>query len=124
MKFVSWIGGCVVAALICWPLHAQVGQGAIRGKILDREGKPLQGALVRAEHVSSHQIDEAKTNRNGEYSFVGLFQGQYKVTVIVDGRAVMMRGESAANAIYVSNGTDTSVHFDLRNAPATPPPTP
>lgn len=124
MKFTSLISGVSLATLLSLGLHAQVVQGNIRGRILDREGKPLQGAVVRVEHLGSHQADDAKTNRNGEYSFIGLLAGQYKATAIVDGRAVMVRGEGTGNAIVVSNNTDTSVSFDLRNAPATPPPTP
>ena len=121
MKFASVI---VVAATLASALYGQIGQGTIRGKILDREGKPLQGAVLRVEHLTTHQIDDAKTNRNGEYSLSGLFQGQYKVTLLVDGRAAMVRGEGTGNAVYVSNGTDSNVSFDLRNAPATPPPAP
>ena len=124
MKFASLMRVVVTVALLSPRLDAQIGQSSIHGKVLDREGKPLQGAVVRVEHLTTHQADDAKTNRNGDYSLSGLFQGQYKASVSVDGRVVMVRGEGAGNAIYLSNGTDPNVSFDLRNAPATPPPAP
>src|SRR5262245_26954714 len=125
MKLTSKIiaGGAGVL-LLAAALHAQVGQGSIRGKVLDREGKPLQGAVLRVESISTHVTDDVKTNRNGEYSIVGLYNGQYKVALLVDGRAVMMKGETAGDAIFVSDGRDSTANFDMRNAPATPPPTP
>src|SRR5437773_2418169 len=115
----SLIAGFVVIGLLSLPVYAQVGQGNIRGKVVDREGKPLQGAVVRVEQLSTHQISEGKTNRNGDYS-IGVFPGQYKATLIVDGRGVMVRGDTAGSAIFVSDGNDTTANFDLRNAPATP----
>jgi tetratricopeptide (TPR) repeat protein len=114
----------IIAALaFCAPSYGQFGQGAIYGKVLSREGKPLQGAVVRIQHLTTRQTDEAKTNRNGEYSISGLFQGQYKVTVLVNGNAAMVKGEAAGDAIYVASGLDVSVNFDLRTAPATLPAT-
>jgi tetratricopeptide (TPR) repeat protein len=124
MKLKSMFAGLAASALFLMPAYAQVGGGGIRGKILDREGKPLQGAVVRIENTSTHQTDDAKSARNGDYSFVGVFPGTYKATVIVDNRAVMVKGEGAGNQITVSNVSDTTVNFDLRTAPATPPPTP
>jgi tetratricopeptide (TPR) repeat protein len=123
MKLKATIAG-VLALMISFALYGQIGQGGIRGKVLDREGKPLQGAVLRIEHLTTHQTDDVKSNRNGDYSITGLYNGQYKVTIIVDGRAVMVRGEGAGNSIYVVNGVDATVNFDLRNAPAVPPPTP
>jgi len=40
----------------------------------------LQGAVVRVEHLTTHQTDDAKTSKNGGYALTGLFQGQYKIT--------------------------------------------
>jgi len=110
------------ALLFCTSLYAQIGGGSIYGKVLDREGKPLQGAIVRVEHLATHQVDNTKTGKNGGYSMTGLFQGQYKVTVLLNGAAVMVHGESAGDAILVADGREVDVNFDLRKAPATPSP--
>ena len=118
MKLVSKCLLVAIAAFLA-SAYAQVGQGSIYGKIVDREGRPLQGAVVQVEHLTTHQTDDAKTNKNGQYSISGLFQGQYKVTVLVNGRAAMVKGAGAGDAIYVASGLDVAVNFDLRNAPAT-----
>ena len=124
MKLISKILPFIAVVALCAPSYGQFGEGSIYGKVLDREGKPLDGAAIQVEHLSSHQTDSARTNKTGNYSISGLFQGQYKVFVIVNGRAVMVKGEGAGNDIYVGPGLDATVNFDLRTAPATPPPTP
>ena len=119
MNLASKILAVVAVGLLCSPSYAQIGQGSIGGKVLDRDGKPLQGAIVRIESLASHQIDNFKTNKNGVYSASGLYQSQYKVTLIVDGLAVMVRGDKPGDAVFVNEGRDVNVNFDLRNAPAT-----
>src|SRR5215831_19450008 len=123
MRRSSFIAGVLaVAFLIPVSGLAQFGQGSIQGKVLDRDGKPLQGAIARIQNTSTRQIDEGKTNKNGGYSVTGLYQGKYKVTLVVDGHAVMVRGESVGDDLFVTSGQDTTVNFDMRKAPATPPP--
>ena len=124
MKLIARILAFVATVAFCAPLYGQFGQGAIYGRVLDREGKPMQGAVVQIQHLTTNQTDDAKTNKNGQYSVSGLFQGQYKVTVMVDGKAAMVKGVSAGDAIFVATGLDVSVNFDLRTAPAVPPATP
>ena len=124
MRSISTIAG-VVAAVFLIPVigFAQgVGQGTVQGKVLDRDGKPLQGAVLRMENTGTHQLDETKTNKNGAYSLSGLFQGKYKVTLIVDGHAVMVRGDVVGEDLFVNGLQDLTVNFDMRKAPSTPPP--
>jgi Flp pilus assembly protein TadD len=123
MRPISAIAGFAAAVLlipvIAW---AQVGEGSISGKVLDRDGKPLQGAVARVQNASTNQIDEAKTNKNGSYSIAGLYTGRYKVTLIVDGRAVMVKGDTTGDEIFVTSGQESTVSFDMRKAPTTPAP--
>lgn len=122
MRRFSSIACFVAAVLVPVSLYAQLEQGSIQGKVLDREGKPLQGAIARIQNTSTNQIDEAKTNKNGGYVVTGLYQGKYKVTLVVDGHAAMVRGEAVGDDIFVNSGLEQTVNFDLRKAPATPPP--
>jgi tetratricopeptide (TPR) repeat protein len=121
MKLISKTLPLIVIVVLSIPSYAQFGQGAIYGKVVDREGKPLQGAVVQIEHLTTHQTDTAKTNKNGQYSISGLFQGQYKVTVTVNGTTAMVKGTGAGDAIYVASGLDVAVNFDLRTAAAPAP---
>jgi Flp pilus assembly protein TadD len=126
MRRISSLAG-FAAAVVLVPVivfaQQQIGQeGAISGKVLGRDGKPLQGAAVRIESASANELDEVKTNKSGGYNITGLLQGKYKVTLIVDGHAAMVRGETTGDEIYVVSGQEQTVNFDMRKAPATPPP--
>jgi Flp pilus assembly protein TadD len=122
-RIASFAGFAAVVFLIPAIAFAQqIGQeGTIQGKVLDRDGKPLQGAIARVQNMSTNQIDEPKTNKSGTYNVSGLLQGRYKVTVIVDGYALMTRGETTGDEIFVTSGQEMTVNFDLRKAPNTPP---
>src|SRR5215813_3352060 len=74
-------------------VHAQDTYGGLHGKVLDQEGKPLEGATARAEELANHYLAEAKTKKKGEYSKAGLRQGSYKGMLIVNGKIVMTIGE-------------------------------
>ena len=124
MKLISKILPFVATLVLCAPSYGQFDDGSMHGKVFDREGKPLQGAVIQTEHLTAHQTGETKTNKNGEFSIAGLYPGQYKITAIVNGRAAMVRGDTTGDAVFVGSGLDVTVNFDLRKAPATPPPTP
>jgi tetratricopeptide (TPR) repeat protein len=76
---------------------------------------------VRIQNVSVNEITEAKTNKNGGFVISGLLQGKYKVALIVDGKAVMARGESTGDEVYVNANQEQTVNFDMRKAPAVAP---
>jgi Tfp pilus assembly protein PilF len=62
---------------------AQTGQ--IKGKVLDAEGKPVQGAQVVIEFAEGvTRKFEVKTDRRGEFIQIGLQPGGYRVTATVD----------------------------------------
>src|SRR5262245_35043333 len=98
MGIVSKILTAVAIATSCAAaVHAQIGQGSLLGKVLGRDGKPLQGAQLVVMGINSHDNTilsrtEAKTNKNGQYSLSGLYNGKYKVTLMVDGKPVMVKG--------------------------------
>jgi Flp pilus assembly protein TadD len=112
---VLWISTSALA-------QQDVGQGTgdLHGKVLDRDGKPLQGAIVRVRSNGTGQVDEGKTNKNGAFSLVGLTQGKYTASLIVNGQAVMQRGVDTGDEIYVAVSQDLPVNFDMRKAPSTP----
>jgi Tfp pilus assembly protein PilF len=124
MKRIAAIADSAAAVLLISTIAIaqQIGQeGTIQGRVLDRDGKPLQGAVARIQNMSTNQIDEAKTNKSGTYNIAGLLQGRYKVTLIVDGYAMMVRGETTGDDVFVTSGQEMTVNFDLRKAPNTPP---
>jgi Flp pilus assembly protein TadD len=76
----------VLATLVALGLALPVSaQNMVVGKVTDVKGQPVDGATVLIEQPSSGRKYEAKTNKNGEYTQVGLIAGAYTVTVTKEG---------------------------------------
>ena len=88
MKFANKIlPVLVVAVLIAIPSFAQTG--SMSGKVTDVDGKPLTGATISIDRQAITQHFEVKTDNKGQYLHAGLPTGQYKVSVMKDGKTLM-----------------------------------
>jgi tetratricopeptide (TPR) repeat protein len=87
MKRVLAAGGLLLGVLLSGvPAEAQVG--AARGKVVDEEGKAIEGAKVLIEFTGGvTRKADATTNKKGEFTRVGLPPGPYRVTVSKEGFA-------------------------------------
>jgi tetratricopeptide (TPR) repeat protein len=75
-----------LAALVALGLALPgAAQNLVVGKVTDIKGMPVEGAVVTIEQPSSGRKYETKTNKNGEYTQVGLIAGAYTVTVTKEG---------------------------------------
>lgn len=83
-----------------------VAQSVIRGKVVDAQGKPVEGASVTIEATEANRRAQTKTNRNGEFLQVGLASGRYNVTVEKD----KLKAIQPAN---VTQGTPVELSFQL-----------
>jgi tetratricopeptide (TPR) repeat protein len=81
-------------------------QSVVRGKVLDAEGKPVEGAVVTIEATEANRKAQTKTNRNGEFLQVGLASGRYSVTVTKDNL-------KAVQPATVSQGTPVELTIQL-----------
>ena len=81
-------------------------QSVVRGKVVDAQGKPVEGAVVTIEATEANRKAQTKTNRNGEFLQVGLASGRYNVTVTKDN----LKAVQPAN---VSQGTPVELTFQL-----------
>lgn len=74
-----------VAMLLALVPAALAQTGMLKGKVVDAEGKPVQGAAVVIEFGDgvTRKFD-VKTDRRGEFIQIGLQPGNYKVTATVD----------------------------------------
>src|SRR5262249_46296563 len=112
MKLVSKILPLlVVAMLFAIPAFSQTGN--ISGKVLDNDGKPMNGVTISIDRQGIAQHFEVKTNNKGEYLHAGLPTGQYRVSVLQDKKNLMTNDN-----VRVTFGGDTKTDFDLRNAKA------
>jgi tetratricopeptide (TPR) repeat protein len=89
----------VLALAVAFIAAPAAAQGSIRGKVVDEQGNPVDGAKVSILNVeTSARSLETKTNKKGEYLQVGLSPGKYKITVT--------KGDLTATK-------DTQVHLDM-----------
>ncbi len=62
------------------------GKGRIAGVVVDEEGNPIKSAKVVIQFIKYEQAkQEATTNKKGEWAFLGLGTGMWRVTASADG---------------------------------------
>jgi len=86
--------------------------GAFSGKVTGEDGKPIQGAQVKIERKDMKGNYNVKTNKKGEYFYMGIPAGQgprYKITVEVNGQVV-----DTVDNVRCNMGDPTENNFDLR----------
>lgn len=92
--FFRRVGGFVCALLaLLWAMPGYAQTGGIQGKVLDESQQPLVGASVHIVELNR----QAGTNEQGNYSFTGIPDGSYTLTVSYIGyeqaeRTVMVSG--------------------------------
>jgi tetratricopeptide (TPR) repeat protein len=77
--------GAMVLGLAALAAPASAQTGAVKGKITDAEGKPVEGAKVTIQMLDSNNKFEQKTKKNGEFMQIGLQPAQYKISAEKDG---------------------------------------
>lgn len=77
--------GAMVLGLAAVGSLASAQTGQIRGKIVDAENKPVDGAKVTLQQTDTNTKFELKTKKNGEFMQIGVPPGNYKVTAEKDG---------------------------------------
>jgi Tfp pilus assembly protein PilF len=110
MKLVKILPVLVAALLLAIPGFAQTGN--LTGKVVDTDGKPMSGVTIAIERQGISQHFDTKTDKNGNYIHAGLPTGNYKVSVVKDGKPLMTLDGR------VQFGQDAKLDFDLKNAAA------
>lgn len=100
-----FIAGCVLAACSAW---AQTG--AIQGKVTGEDGTPLKGAVIKFQRIGIKGNYNVKTDKKGQYIYVGLPLGKYRISVEVDGK----ERDFVDNAQNHFGGDPVDVNFDLK----------
>jgi len=100
------------AFLTCAPVFAQTG--GLTGKCTGQDGAPLAGYTILVERQEIKWSSKAKTNKKGEYTYIGLAPGTYKVSLLDPS------GKSIYNITnHVGIGDPTQVDFDMAKEMAT-----
>lgn len=84
MRFRNCLIGLVAAALaagtfLAAPLAGQYREYYVLGKVLDPQKNPVEGVEINIRDTVASRSYAAKTNKKGEFKFVGLPRGDYKV---------------------------------------------
>jgi tetratricopeptide (TPR) repeat protein len=97
----------ILALLVVFAVSAPAAaQSVIRGKVVDAQGKPVEGAAVTIEATESNRRAQVKTNRNGEFMQIGLPSGRYNVTAVKDNLKQVLQAT-------ISQGMPVELSFQL-----------
>jgi tetratricopeptide (TPR) repeat protein len=91
------VSAIALLTVLAFAAPALAQTGGIRGKLTDEKGAPVEGAVVKLEGKNTARKAEIKTNKKGEFIQIGLFPGEYKLSV-----------ERGGNVVFTS---DTRITF-------------
>ena len=104
-KLLFWL--CLAVFLMFGSLlHATIF-GRIRGIVHDPQHRPLAGASVKLQAITSDWSQTAQTDDNGEFSFTTVPVGDYKITV------TQSQFETSEQTLTVASGSSPILHFQL-----------
>ena len=100
-RFVAICALLVGLAAFAAPVYAQ---GQIKGKVVDADNKPVEGAKVTIQSMDSNRKYEVKTNKRGEYIQIGIQIGEYKITAEKDGLTQSFNKKIGLDMVEVNFG--------------------
>ena len=87
-------------------LHATIF-GKIQGIVHDPQHRPVSGATVKLQAITSDWSQTTQTDDNGEFSFTAVPVGDYKITVS------QSKFQTAEQPVTVASGSSPVLHFQL-----------
>jgi hypothetical protein len=88
------------------PLYATIF-GRVQGIVHDPQHRPIPAASVMLQATTSDFSQTMQTDGNGEFSFISVPVGDYKITV------TQSKFETSAQAVTVVSGSAPILHFQL-----------
>jgi tetratricopeptide (TPR) repeat protein len=81
----SLLGVLVIGAIVFLAAPASAQTGAVKGKVVDGKGEPIDSAKIVIQSAdSAARKYETKSNKKGEFFQIGLAPGNYKVSAEKD----------------------------------------
>ena len=110
-KLVVW--WCLALLLMFGSLlHATIF-GRIHGIVHDPQHRPVAGASVKLQAITSDWSQTAQSDDNGEFSFTAVPVGDYKITV------TQSKFQTSEQTVTVDSGSSPILHFQLAIAAVT-----
>jgi tetratricopeptide (TPR) repeat protein len=105
------MGVAIVFASVLTSLPVFAQTGGMTGKCTGSGGAPLVGYTILIERTEMKWSGHVKTNKKGEYTYIGLAPGVYKVTIMgPDGKPIHYEEK------HVGLGDPTEGNFDIAAA--------
>ncbi len=89
---VKGVAKCLILLVVSFSLvtsargQAGRGKGRVTGAVVDEAGSPVVGAKVVIQYQGDTALSfDSTTNKKGEWSFLGLGTGQWRISVTADG---------------------------------------
>jgi tetratricopeptide (TPR) repeat protein len=93
---------------LAFTVSAWAQTGGVTGKCTGEDGKPLVGYIIQVDRQEMKWSQHTKTNKKGEYVYIGLAPATYKITLISP------TGQQVFNITqHVGLGDPTVVDFDM-----------
>ena len=108
------IGVAGALAALALTVSALAQTGGLTGKCIGEDGKPLVGYTIQVDRQEMKWSQHTKTNKKGEYVYIGLSPATYKVSLLdPSGHRVFDITQ------HVGIGDPTEVNFDMAKEKAT-----
>ncbi|HVZ21375.1 MAG TPA: tetratricopeptide repeat protein [Vicinamibacterales bacterium] len=115
MRTFLFRGTLALAVLLTLAAAPALAQSIVRGKVVDAQNKPVDGATISIESVDTGRKVQTKTDKKGEFMQIGLQTGNYKVTASKD------KVGTDTKPARISQGSPTELAFTLAPAGAAAP---
>jgi Tfp pilus assembly protein PilF len=100
-------GAFALVALLTLAVAPALAQSQIRGKVVDAQNKPVEGAVITFESQSSNAKRDTKSDKKGEFIQIGLASGPWKITATKEGVG------TATTSGQVTQGRPVDVNLKL-----------
>ena len=112
MRTTLFRGALALMVVLTISVAPALAQSLVKGKVVDAQGNPVDGAVITFEQQGGSAKRDTKTDKKGEFLQVGLQSGAWKITAAKDGVG------TATQTGNVSQGRPVELSFKL--APAAP----
>lgn len=85
----------------------------MEGDVKDQNGQPLKGAVIELQRTDIKGHYKTTTNKKGHWFYMGLPQGTYDISCVIDGKVV-----DKVNGVKSKYSESTITNFDMAKAAA------
>src|SRR5271170_5192937 len=104
---------CLVVFLMLGSVLQATIFGRIQGVVHDPQHRPVAGASVKLQAITSDYSQTAQADDNGEFSFTSVPVGDYKIIV------TQPKFETSEQTVTVDSSSSPVLHFQLAIATLT-----